>query len=74
MKQEQTVDELNKLLSKQLLPKQDMLDLLGKYVHEKQSQNYDECLLLISMFMYGYICGKRAERERRSKAPKKNGV
>ncbi|WP_303836095.1 hypothetical protein [Ruminococcus flavefaciens] len=64
---ETTFEELETLLNYQVLPKQELLKLLGKYVNSERAKGTDENILLVKLFAYGYICGKRTERERRSK-------
>lgn len=61
----ETVNEIKSLVSKQQLPEQETLDLLGKYVRAKREEGCDENILLLELFKYGYICGQRAERKKK---------
>lgn len=37
------------------------------YIKRKKRAKYDECLLILDIFNYGKICGKREERARRKR-------
>lgn len=56
--------KLDKLLSQQCTsPELD--SFYNTYIKRKQAAKYDECLLIMDIFNYGVICGKRAERAHR---------
>lgn len=58
-------EELRKMLRRQPVPVKDWEELV-EYVHrEKKRNDYNDALLAIDIFNYGYICGKRADRARR---------
>lgn len=55
---------LDKLLSYQCTSPE--LDTFyNNYIKRKQAAGEDPCLLIMNIFNYGIICGKRAERARR---------
>ena len=59
---EETVDEIMELLEHQKLPDKPLLKLLGKFIREERRKGENEDILLIKLFLYGDICGKRTER------------
>lgn len=60
-------EELRKILRRQSIPLKEWEELV-EYVHrEKKRNDYNEALLALDIFNYGYICGKRADRARRKK-------
>ena len=71
---EKTVEEITALMKYAQLPSEELLTLLGKYVREERAKNTDKDILLVKLFYYGYVCGQRTERKRRSEAPKKSDV
>lgn len=63
-KEQREFKELETLLDYQCLS--DELDhFYHTYIKRKQAEGEDPCLLIIDIFNYGIICGKRAERARR---------
>lgn len=62
----QAYREIDKLLDHQCTSRE-LGYFYHNYIAHKKASNYDECLLIMDIFNYGKICGKREERARRKR-------